>query len=110
MLSRRDVLPMWGGHCYGLSCRSLFMNRGLNIGIEIAGRGDRARGLAWGNATLPDEGRYAGVAWKMLRSGSHAVPLLDGMPYFHRSDEHTSELQSIMCNSSSVFCLTTKNT
>src|SRR3546814_8214482 len=40
-----------GGHCYGLSCRSLFMNRGLNIGIEIAGRGDRARGLAWGNAT-----------------------------------------------------------
>src|SRR3546814_70013 len=41
-----------GGHCYGLSCRSLFMNRGLNIGIEIAGRGDRARGLAWGNATL----------------------------------------------------------
>src|SRR3546814_12155927 len=28
------------------------MNRGLNIGIEIAGRGDRARGLAWGNATL----------------------------------------------------------
>src|SRR3546814_632988 len=29
-----------------------FMNRGLNIGIEIAGRGDRARGLAWGNATL----------------------------------------------------------
>lgn len=34
--------------------------------------------------TLPDEGRYAGVAWEMLRSGSHAVPLLDGMPYFHK--------------------------
>jgi len=33
---------------------------------------------------LPDEGRYAGVAWEMLRSGSHAVPLLDGMPYFHK--------------------------
>lgn len=33
---------------------------------------------------LPDEGRYAGVAWDMLRSGSYAVPLLDGMPYFHK--------------------------
>lgn len=34
--------------------------------------------------TLPDEGRYAGVAWDMLRAGSHGVPLLDGMPYFHK--------------------------
>lgn len=33
---------------------------------------------------LPDEGRYAGVAWEMLRSHSHAVPLLNGMPYFHK--------------------------
>lgn len=34
--------------------------------------------------TLPDEGRYAGVAWEMLRSGEHAVPLLNGMPFFHK--------------------------
>lgn len=41
--------------------------------------------LAWVRPlTLPDEGRYAGVAWDMLRTGSHAVPLLDGMPYFHK--------------------------
>jgi len=41
--------------------------------------------LAWVRPlTLPDEGRYAGVAWDMFRSGSHAVPLLDGMPYFHK--------------------------
>ena len=41
--------------------------------------------LAWVRPlTLPDEGRYAGVAWDMLRSGSHMVPLLDGMPYFHK--------------------------
>ncbi|MFQ6689789.1 glycosyltransferase family 39 protein, partial [Bordetella pertussis] len=33
---------------------------------------------------LPDEGRYAGVAWDMLRNGSFAVPLIDGMPYFHK--------------------------
>ncbi|WP_251864789.1 glycosyltransferase family 39 protein [Achromobacter sp. Marseille-Q4962] len=41
--------------------------------------------LMWARVLmLPDEGRYAGVAWEMLRSGSHAVPLLDGMPYFHK--------------------------
>ncbi|MBO1012395.1 glycosyltransferase family 39 protein [Achromobacter sp. SD115] len=41
--------------------------------------------LAWARwLTLPDEGRYAGVAWEMLRSGSPMVPLLDGMPYFHK--------------------------
>jgi 4-amino-4-deoxy-L-arabinose transferase-like glycosyltransferase len=33
---------------------------------------------------LPDEGRYAGVAWDMYRSGTIAVPLIDGMPYFHK--------------------------
>jgi len=41
--------------------------------------------LAWLRPlTLPDEGRYAGVAWEMLRSGDLSVPLLDGMPYFHK--------------------------
>jgi 4-amino-4-deoxy-L-arabinose transferase-like glycosyltransferase len=33
---------------------------------------------------LPDEGRYAGVAWEMLRSGNWLVPTLDGLPYFHK--------------------------
>ena len=33
---------------------------------------------------IPDEGRYAGVAWEMLRSGHWLVPTLDGMPYFHK--------------------------
>lgn len=47
--------------------------------------------LAWLGATaglrplmLPDEGRYVGVAWEMLRSGHWAVPTLDGMPFFHK--------------------------
>ncbi|ANN68611.1 glycosyltransferase family 39 protein [Bordetella bronchialis] len=34
--------------------------------------------------TLPDEGRYAGIAWEMLRTGEHGVPLLNGMPFFHK--------------------------
>jgi 4-amino-4-deoxy-L-arabinose transferase-like glycosyltransferase len=33
---------------------------------------------------LPDEGRYVGVAWEMLRSGNWLVPTLDTMPYFHK--------------------------
>ncbi|MDR6537411.1 glycosyltransferase family 39 protein [Variovorax soli] len=32
----------------------------------------------------PDEGRYAGVAFEMLRSGDWLVPRLDGMPFFHK--------------------------
>lgn len=33
---------------------------------------------------LPDEGRYAGVAWEMFRSGNWSTPMLDGMPFFHK--------------------------
>ncbi|APW37538.1 hypothetical protein RD110_10350 [Rhodoferax koreense] len=33
---------------------------------------------------LPDEGRYAGVAWEMLRSGDWWTPTLDGLPFFHK--------------------------
>ena len=40
---------------------------------------------AWARPlTLPDEGRYIGVAWEMLQSGHWAVPTLDGMPFFHK--------------------------
>jgi 4-amino-4-deoxy-L-arabinose transferase-like glycosyltransferase len=38
----------------------------------------------WRPLMLPDEGRYVGVAWEMLRSGQWAVPTLDGLPFFHK--------------------------
>ncbi|MDB5731153.1 MAG: putative glycosyltransferase [Variovorax sp.] len=34
--------------------------------------------------TAPDEGRYVGVAFEMLRSGNWLVPRLDGLPFFHK--------------------------
>jgi 4-amino-4-deoxy-L-arabinose transferase-like glycosyltransferase len=38
----------------------------------------------WRPLMLPDEGRYVGVAWEMLRSGDWLVPTLNGLPYFHK--------------------------
>lgn len=34
--------------------------------------------------SLPDEGRYVGVAWEMVRSGEWLTPTLNGLPYFHK--------------------------
>ncbi len=34
--------------------------------------------------SLPEEGRYVGVAWEMLRSGDWIVPTEDGLPFFHK--------------------------
>lgn len=40
---------------------------------------------AWARPLLlPDEGRYVGVAWEMLRSDRWLTPTLDGLPYFHK--------------------------
>ena len=33
---------------------------------------------------MPDEGRYVGVAWEMVRSGDWLTPTLNGLPYFHK--------------------------
>jgi len=33
---------------------------------------------------IPDEGRYVGVAWDMVRFDSTWAPLLNGLPYFHK--------------------------
>lgn len=47
--------------------------------------------LLWLGATawmrplmLPDEGRYVGVAWEMMRSGDWLTPTLNGLPFFHK--------------------------
>jgi len=41
--------------------------------------------IAWYRPlTSPDEGRYATVAYEMIRSGDWLVPRLNGLPFFHK--------------------------
>jgi 4-amino-4-deoxy-L-arabinose transferase-like glycosyltransferase len=43
--------------------------------------------IAWRPLLLPDEGRYAGVAYEMLRDQGllgAVLPTLDGLPFFHK--------------------------
>ena len=43
-----------------------------------------AAGIGLRPLALPDEGRYVGVAWEMLRDGQWLVPTLDGLPFLHK--------------------------
>lgn len=41
--------------------------------------------LSWPRSLhIPDEGRYVGVAWDMVRFHGDFTPLLNGLPYFHK--------------------------
>jgi 4-amino-4-deoxy-L-arabinose transferase-like glycosyltransferase len=40
--------------------------------------------IGWRPLALPDEGRYATVARDMLQQGDGLVPLLNGLPFFHK--------------------------
>lgn len=43
---------------------------------------------AWARPlAMPDEGRYVGIAWEMMRSGDWLTPSLDGLPFFHKPCE-----------------------
>ncbi|VTU26438.1 Undecaprenyl phosphate-alpha-4-amino-4-deoxy-L-arabinose arabinosyl transferase [Variovorax sp. SRS16] len=54
-------------------------------GLVVAGMFLWLAATAWIRPlTAPDEGRYVGVAFEMLRSGDWLVPRLDGLPFFHK--------------------------
>ncbi|MDO5652617.1 MAG: glycosyltransferase family 39 protein [Brachymonas sp.] len=40
--------------------------------------------LSWRPLAMPDEGRYASVALEMAQSGDWTVPLINGLPFFHK--------------------------
>src|SRR3546814_5542315 len=74
--------------------------------------GEVARGVVWRDSRIADAtGRpqaFHGSLQYGTRQGVHLdVHRLSG-PYTRRSEEHTSELQSLMRNSYAVFCLKKK--
>src|SRR3546814_5343056 len=85
--------------------RSLASDRAL--GIEI----DALRGKA-----VPAQPRHVGVDFdrrsvgRAGKTGFDAQPIGDHRSRGQRSEEHTSELQSLMRISYAVFCLKKKNT
>jgi 4-amino-4-deoxy-L-arabinose transferase-like glycosyltransferase len=61
--------------------RRIILNDTLLLGLVAVWLGF----LSWARPlALPDEGRYPGVAWEMLRSHQFLTPLLNGLPYFHK--------------------------
>src|SRR3546814_7429914 len=62
-----------------------------------------AENIAYGLQPTPDEARIVEAA-KL----AHAWEFIERMPDGLRSEEHTSELQSLMRNSYAVFCLKKK--
>lgn len=53
------------------------------VGVVLA-LGWLAFGIGLHPLILPEEGRYVGVAWEMIRSGDWIVPTEDGLPFFHK--------------------------
>jgi 4-amino-4-deoxy-L-arabinose transferase-like glycosyltransferase len=54
------------------------------IALALAGLFWLSFSLGWRALALPDEGRYVGVAWEMLRSGDWLIPTQNGLPFFHK--------------------------
>src|SRR3546814_7263938 len=65
-------------------------------------RSARSRGMKGGTLTQR-------VVWALTGSVAVFVAALAFLAYLARSEEHTSELQSLMRNSYAVFCLKKKN-
>src|SRR3546814_9498672 len=57
---------------------------------------------------LPALSGTGGAAWRGLRAGERELACKPRLGRPIRSEEHTSELQSLMRNSYAVFCLTKK--
>src|SRR3546814_6491124 len=72
-----------------------YTTRFRSVGMILTGMSIGRRNLVAGDATRPS---------RNAQTGAHIFAVA-----CHRSEEHTSELQSLMRNSSAVFCLNKKN-
>src|SRR3546814_5601560 len=79
---------------------------------EMAGDGVVILDLDVGNLAVLDVVEEVGIGQRLLAAAARGRPLKEIEQGDHqkadRSEEHTSELQSLMRNSYAVFCLKTK--
>src|SRR3546814_3542254 len=100
---RRQILPGGVGNpCADIDLARVGVEPG-DQGIEVTRRGD-TDGVA-------DSGRGYALFGRPARIGpDHQLGTLEACGRGDRSEEHTSELQSLMRISYAVFCLKKKNT
>src|SRR3546814_12601789 len=66
------------------------------------------RGVSVSAWTVGSTATYSSIPWRRRASGTRS-PRRSGSGSWRRSEEHTSELQSLMRISYAVFCLKKKN-
>src|SRR3546814_5195667 len=107
MLFRSASLPADAGAAAAAADAARRPHRGL--AVEPGGHHGRPRRDAGAGRLLPRGGHPPGVGrdlpWHLLRPARRQRAGAD-----RRSEEHTSELQSLMRISYAVFCLNTKKT
>src|SRR3546814_5336300 len=98
-----EPFPIWSCSRWGLPCRFRCRNRGalLPHRFTLAGLLRDVGGLF--SVALSVGSRRPGVTWHLALRSPDFPPLLK-----QRSEEHTSELQSLMRISYAVFCLKKK--
>src|SRR3546814_3307038 len=82
---------------------------GVVVGIAVAGRIKARQAKAHPVVIVAELGRGEAGADLRRPAGEDAVPVLAQRGIEARSEEHTSELQSLMRISYAVFCLTKTN-
>src|SRR3546814_8329241 len=103
--TRTDHLCPNTTRCGSAATRAgLFELRSGDLALQRASR-DAVR--AYARAVLADQAEARARLLAMAAAKSRAVPSAVGAEQ-HRSEEHTSELQSLMRISYAVFCLTKK--
>src|SRR3546814_10633536 len=89
---------------------TLFRSRaGTGQGADPRARGSPCPGTQACRRGAPSAG-WSSPAWRTARRPSLCGKANDGVVYLLRSEEHTSELQSLMRISYAVFCLKIKTT
>src|SRR3546814_3866266 len=92
----------------------LFRSRGEQQRGGEQRRQATGRAVEWHGASIARAGgnakrRHRIARWPLECAGHHSHRRQPAAPATTRSEEHTSELQSLMRNSYAVFCLKKKN-